>query len=550
MGIIKAMDCEGIAMKHLKFDREGNLSRGLYWLMVMLMIGLLLFIAFFQNIDIFQARQTSEIRTVEAYQYQEIPDGETPIGVRREYQWKLDQVRQGENCLAFYVAHHYVQVYIDDELVYRLMPREDTMIGRTSANNWVIVPLYAEDVGREITVELFPVYENVRQRETTFYIGSQRQIYERALQNDLPQLLLSVLAIGVGLVFFGVSIVERFRKKTEDDLFYLGLFSLWIGIWKITDTRFSPLLFPQNTLVLSYLSLGMLLLTGVPLMLFIQSQCAPKRYASLRVALSASVLLGLVLTLLQIFNIADFKETLILNHIMTAVSIIVIIYVVIREWRREKGSRKARGMLICFGLCMIGAAGDLLAYYMKGNSSGILMTLSAFLLYIIVMGIASIRELSQRARIDLHTGLFNKSCCNELLKDTALQEATAVMVFDLNYLKRINDTYGHTAGDTVIFDFANILRNTAPADDFVGRYGGDEFLMVLKKTDPAKLQDILHEIAERVEAYNAKDQKVKISYAVGYAFSDRQTPATLQKLFMQADQAMYLDKERCHREME
>lgn len=536
-------------MKKIKLERMGNTLQWIYCLLVVLMVGFLLFVAFFQNVDVFQTRQTSEIRMVEAYEYQEIADSQTPIGMRREYKWKLDQIWQGENCLAFYVAHHYAQVFIDDELVYQLMPREDTMIGKTSANNWVIVPLYAEDVGKEITVELFPVYENVQQRETTFFIGSQRQIYERALQNDLPQLLLSVLAIGVGLVFLGVSIVERFRKKTEDDLFYLGLFSLWIGIWKITDTRFSPLLFPQNTLVLSYLSLGMLLLVGVPLMLFIKGQCAPKRYISLGTATLAASLLGLVLTLLQICNIADFKETLLINHGMMVISIVVIIYVVIREWRRERESRKARSMLICFAFCMVGAAGDLAAYYMKGNSSGILMTLSAFLLYIIIMGIASIRELSQRAQTDLHTGLFNKSCCNELLKDTAPQEETAVAVFDLNYLKRINDTYGHEAGDTVISDFATILRNTAPVDDFVGRYGGDEFLMVLKKTEPAEVQYILHEIAEGVKAYNAGEQRVKISYAVGCAFADQQSPSTLHSLFVQADQAMYIDKERCHREM-
>ncbi|MGN1231549.1 MAG: hypothetical protein ACI4TP_06575, partial [Anaerotignum sp.] len=83
-------------MKNFKLERMGNVLQRLYWLLVVLMVVFLLFVAFFQNVDVFQTRQTSEIRTVEAYQYQEIADSQSPIGMRREYKWKLDQIRQGE----------------------------------------------------------------------------------------------------------------------------------------------------------------------------------------------------------------------------------------------------------------------------------------------------------------------------------------------------------------------------------------------------------------------------------------------------------------------
>ena len=50
------------------------------------------------------------------------------------------------------------------------------------------------------------------------------------------------------------------------------------------------------------------------------------------------------------------------------------------------------------------------------------------------------------------------------------------IMFDLNNLKRANDTYGHAVGDQLITNFARLLRNAIPAKDFVGRYGGDEFI--------------------------------------------------------------------------
>lgn len=221
-------------MKNFKLER--NILQWLYVLLVVLMVGFLLFVAFFQNVDVFQARQTSEVRMVEIYQYQEIADPETPIGMRREYKWKLDQIRQGEHCLAFYVVHHNVKVFFDDELVYRLEPKKSNLIGKTPANNWVMIPLYAEDIGKEITVDLLPVYENVKQGETTFFIGSQWQIYENELQADLPKLLLSVLSIVFGLILISFSLIGYFHGKMKLELIYLAFFSV---VRYLEDYRFA-----------------------------------------------------------------------------------------------------------------------------------------------------------------------------------------------------------------------------------------------------------------------------------------------------------------------
>ena len=80
------------------------------------------------------------------------------------------------------------------------------------------------------------------------------------------------------------------------------------------------------------------------------------------------------------------------------------------------------------------------------------------------------RELRKKAYLDLHTGLPNKSRCEELLlANDNLTELTTVAIFDLNGLKEVNDTIGHLAGDTLIMNFANILRTSIPQQHFVGR---------------------------------------------------------------------------------
>ena len=76
------------------------------------------------------------------------------------------------------------------------------------------------------------------------------------------------------------------------------------------------------------------------------------------------------------------------------------------------------------------------------------------------------RILEQKAYIDVHTGLPNKSKCEELFSDMSfITEPTACLMFDLNNLKSANDTLGHSAGDQLIASFARVLRNVIPAKD-------------------------------------------------------------------------------------
>lgn len=154
------------------------------------------------------------------------------------------------------------------------------------------------------------------------------------------------------------------------------------------------------------------------------------------------------------------------------------------------------------------------------------------------------RALEQKAYIDVHTGLPNKSRCEELLRDTSqIIEPTGCIVFDLNNLKTVNDTLGHTAGDSLISNFARIVRNVVPAKDYVGRYGGDEFMAVIYETDEKNVEAILQHLKEEVERFNEYGKHVPISYAHGWATSTEFRECTLRTLFDRADHSMYLNKQ-------
>ena len=531
-----------------KIDR---ILHGGYGVLVLLIVLLLVYLSFFENVSVSHTREISGYQTIETYDCKSVEDAAAPAGIRKEFSWTLEDLPEGGNCLAFYLVHQWAEVSIDGEIVYQLKPQEGNYIGGSIGCNWVMVPLRTADIGKEIQVDILPIYDKVVDMDITFLVGSQMQIYLDQLKQDLPLLILSILAIVVGVGFLAVTALDRYLKRKSRNLGYLGLFSVMVGLWKLADLQAAPLLFPNNPMVLSYMTLSMLLVFSIALMLFIKREFSKQRYYLLDIVCGFSIIYGLVVTLLQMTGIMDFKENLHHTHLVLLAFVAVTIYVMVCEWKYRKENLRIQVTLICFLLCAVGMVADLFFFYVNNTSSGLLYTISSFLIYVVAMGVLSNRELTQKARIDKHTGLYNKSSCNEMLEDeTILRGNTSLIMFDLNYLKRVNDTMGHDAGDRLISCFAGILRKTIRISDFVGRYGGDEFIVIAKGASKENAERILRDVSGAVESHNTQEGHIKISYAAGYAVSSEFTDCTMGMLLEKADERMYIQKQKMHQEME
>jgi two-component system, cell cycle response regulator len=98
-----------------------------------------------------------------------------------------------------------------------------------------------------------------------------------------------------------------------------------------------------------------------------------------------------------------------------------------------------------------------------------------------------------RATHDPLTSLLNRGAildliARELHRSHREQKSTAILLGDIDHFKRVNDTYGHVVGDVVLVEAANRLLAAVRSYDFVGRYGGEEFLVVLNRCDPVSLR--------------------------------------------------------------
>lgn len=147
------------------------------------------------------------------------------------------------------------------------------------------------------------------------------------------------------------------------------------------------------------------------------------------------------------------------------------------------------------------------------------------------------------ARTDMHTGLLNRRALFDAYGDAPLAAGTAVIVFDLDDFKSINDRYGHAAGDAVLARFADVLRSEIRSKDVAARLGGEEFAVVMPEATPMRASMVAERVRSVFGARPVETDRGRIactvSAGVAFALSERQP---LDRVISRADSALYVAK--------
>jgi len=147
------------------------------------------------------------------------------------------------------------------------------------------------------------------------------------------------------------------------------------------------------------------------------------------------------------------------------------------------------------------------------------------------------------------TGLNNRRgfmiLATGLLKFTRRAGYSLCLLYiDLDSLKYINDTFGHTAGDTAITHFARILTDTFRDSDVIGRMGGDEFVALIIDATESDLAGMQARLQSNVDAHNLQSERgYALSFSLGVIRVDSKSTISMEALLSQADAAMYKHKQ-------
>jgi len=135
---------------------------------------------------------------------------------------------------------------------------------------------------------------------------------------------------------------------------------------------------------------------------------------------------------------------------------------------------------------------------------------------------------------------------SEISRALRMERPIALLVVDLDYFKQVNDRYGHPAGDTVLRKFVEVARSCLRREDLLGRFGGEEFMVLLPDTSPSAARVVAERIRTAISATRVSIAssvlQVRFTVSVGIACSAGR--GSLEELLKVADNAMYLAKSR------
>jgi two-component system, cell cycle response regulator len=165
--------------------------------------------------------------------------------------------------------------------------------------------------------------------------------------------------------------------------------------------------------------------------------------------------------------------------------------------------------------------------------------------------LAAQEELRFRASHDALTSVSNRGTILETLQREHSRQLRAggsfgIIMVDLDHFKKINDTYGHLCGDAVLQEAARRMTSSVRAYDAVGRYGGEEFLIVVPAADSVATLAVAERIRRAFETKPVvtQDSDVRITASLGVAVSTVASPLHPELLLRHADEALYRAKER------
>ncbi len=482
--------------------------------------------------------------------------------------YRLPQSLWNGASLCFRSKNINYQVYVDGELRYEPYHEENVVYMKSQGTRWNFIPLMPDDAGKTVEIRFVTVYENATACIDHVVLGlAVGQLMDIVAEKSVA-VITAVLTVVMGFILIILDIPVNMQKEKNHELMYLGAFAIVIGAWCFTETNILQVFYGDSRMI-QLLSCGLITLFTIPMMLYLNASFEHKPEKLIRVVCLLSGLQFVVCTVLHFLGIADYHETLTMAHFVLVLASVMLFYTGVRNSFKFSGEQGNRLYQISRGIGLISiavtAAIDVFRYYLKLGGDNAMFIRFGLLICIICFGGSSMERTIEAVRKGAHvdfvsklaymdglTGIGNRTAFQEKMAELEKRKqevgGIGIVVFDVNNLKKVNDTLGHIEGDQMIKKGAETISHAfAQEKGDCYRIGGDEFAVFLLGGRIAeRCEQAIGRLTEELCAYNSGQKKgYDISIASGYAvYEDSCAGMALTELFEIADARMYENKKK------
>lgn len=379
-------------------------------------------------------------------------------GVIKTYSFPCPQSVGENEFLTFYFVHTYADIYINDRLVYYMRETDNAHIGSTPGCYWAFVPLKEEDGTQEVRIVARPAYESVVNRLPKIFAAEKAAVISMYIQRDLLWLVVGILCVMIGIIFLIFGLMIRFDPCEKKSMLYLGLFTSFFSLSRVTDLPLVSLLSSEHMInigspkFVTYVSLICLMMLPVFLMHFFTWQ--RKNQKIYRWLSAAATLVCILISLMQLTGFRDLRDnlTVILVTLIVCISITFVQSIV--ELVHNKNNERDDIFRYIYMIMIIGGIMDTFNYHLNEKASITDITLMLVMMYCLIQCIVLIRKsLKQREQ------LVEKEAeiADQRIAMTISQIRPHFIYNTMNTIYALCDTDTDKA-KTAIHDFSRYLR--------------------------------------------------------------------------------------------
>lgn len=464
--------------------------------------------------------------------------------------------------LKLHSIHSYVELYFNGELIYSY--GEDlSLTNQLLGYGYHFIRIPSDYTNATIEI-IMHVTEN--DAFSSIYVpqicDSTTMFRDLIIDNRIP-LAINMFLIVFGILIVLISIVFFFINRNFLKLICVGCFSLGIGLWSLCNYDLISL-FTYDLRVKAYMEFAALYISPLFVLLYFwgdpfvtMNRIVNTLYKFL---LSAQFLFTLTAFILQAANILHFPSLLRIQHLLMLLLCIgfiaLTIYDIVKKQLKTLILTLGMSSLIIVGLLDLIKFSAAKYLFMADDASftsnlcigALLFVISQLIDFgakitdIFIIG-ARAKLLEQMAYIDALTGVANRRRCEELWDELDHSDSNyGIFSFDLNLLKSTNDSFGHSMGDLLIQTFAKCLRKVFEQYGTVGRIGGDEFLVIIPDLTNIDIQQLLTQLQNEIQDFNANSPQLNLSTAYGFCSHNQFPKYDSRKIYKAADAYMYQQK--------